>query len=240
MEADQWPTNLGSERDWNFQSQPNPHLNGRAIPMNMGKVLGGGSSINVMLWARGHKSDWDFFASEAGDPAWSYASVLQLYRRLEDWHGAPDPTYRGTGGPVFVQPAPDPNPIAPALLEGARAVGIPTFAHQNGRMMEGVGGAAIIDVRVRAGKRQYVFRSYTFPVMDQPNLTVLTHALVTRVTFAGQRATGVELIYEGQTRSIGAGLEVVLSLGANQTPKVLMQSGTGDQAAFQPFGVHVL
>ena len=78
MEADQWPLNLGSERDWGFQAQPNPHINGRSIPLSMGKVLGGGSSINVMAWARGHKTDWDFFASEAGDPAWNYESVLQI------------------------------------------------------------------------------------------------------------------------------------------------------------------
>src|SRR6516225_10212761 len=71
MEAGKWPLNLASDRDWAFQAQPNPHLNGRSIPMNMGKVLGGGSSINVMIWARGHKNDWDYFASEAGDPAWS-------------------------------------------------------------------------------------------------------------------------------------------------------------------------
>jgi choline dehydrogenase-like flavoprotein len=240
MEADQWPANLGSERDWTFHAQPNPHLNGRSIPLNMGKVLGGGSSINVMAWARGHQRDWDFFAAEADDPAWGYAAVLQLYRRLEDWHGAPDPNYRGTGGPVFVQPAPDPNPVAPALLEGARSVGIPTFENQNGRMMEGGGGAALMDVRVRAGKRQSVFRSYTFPYMDRPNLTVLTHALVTRLTFAGTRATGVELFYDGQTRRVEAGLEVVLALGAIQTPKVLLQSGIGDQDELQRLGIPVV
>jgi len=94
MEAGQWPLNLGSERDWAFMGQPNPHLNGRSIPLNMGKVLGGGSSINVMCWARGHKNDWDFFAAEARDAAWSYESVLNIYRRIEDWHGAPDPKYR--------------------------------------------------------------------------------------------------------------------------------------------------
>src|SRR5437899_707339 len=75
MEAGQWPANLGSDRDWAFQAHPNPNLNGRSIPMNMGKVLGGGSSINVMAWSRGHKNDWDYFASEAGDPAWSYESL---------------------------------------------------------------------------------------------------------------------------------------------------------------------
>src|SRR3982075_285990 len=233
MEAGQWPANLGSDRDWAFQAQPNPHLNGRSIPMNMGKVLGGGSSINVMAWARGHKNDWDFFASEAGDPAWSYESVLNIYRRIEDWHGAPDPKYRGTGGPVFVEPAPGPHPIAPALVEGASSIGIPTFESNNGRMMEADGGASILDLRVRDGKRLSVFRSYTFPYMDRPNLTVLTHALVSRVTFEGRRANGVEIVYNGKTQRIAAGLEIVLSLGAMHTPKVLMQSGIGDQDELQ-------
>ena len=104
-EAGQSLLNLGSERDWGFRAQANPHLNGRSIPMSMGKVLGGGSSINWMAWARGHKNDWDYFAAEAGDPAWNYESVLNTYLRIEDWHGAPDPKYRGTGGPVFVEPA---------------------------------------------------------------------------------------------------------------------------------------
>jgi choline dehydrogenase len=111
MDARQWVTNIGSERYWEFNTEPNPHLNGRAVPMGMGKVLGGGSSINAMIWARGHKSDWDFFASETGDSAWGYESVLDIYRRIEDWQGSPDPEYRGTGGPVFVQPLQrDPNP----------------------------------------------------------------------------------------------------------------------------------
>ena len=172
--ANQWHLNLGSERDWGFVGASNPHLNGRSIPLSMGKVLGGGSSINVMAWARGHKNDWDFFAAEAGDPAWNYEAVLRIYRRMEDWHGAPDPNYRGTGGPVFVKPAPDPNPIPSAMVDGARSIGIPTFDSNNGGMMEGDGGASILDLVVRNGKRQSVFRSYTFPYMDRPNLTVLS------------------------------------------------------------------
>jgi choline dehydrogenase len=237
MEAAQWPLNVGSERDWAFMGQPNPHLNGRSLPLNMGKVLGGGSSINAVGWARGHKNDWDFFAAEAGDTAWNYESVLNLYRRIEDWHGAPDPKYRGTGGPIFVQPAPDPNPIAPAMVEGARSVGIPTFENQNGRMMEGDGGASIFDLLIRDGKRQSMFRSYTFPYMDRPNLTVLTHALVTRLILENKRATGVEISYDGKIRRITAGLEVVLSLGAMHTPKVLMLSGIGDRGELQRLGI---
>jgi choline dehydrogenase-like flavoprotein len=240
MEAGQWPLNLGSERDWSFRAEPSRHVNGRSVPLSMGKVLGGGSSINVMVWARGHKSDWDYFALEAGDPAWSYDSVLTIYRRIEDWHGPSDPKYRGTGGPVFVEPAPNPNPVAPATVAAARSVGIPTFENANGRMMEGAGGASITDVRARNGKRQSVFRSYTFPYMDRPNLTVLTRALVTRLTFEGTRATGVEISYDGKTHRIRAGLEVVLSLGAIQTPKVLMQSGIGDQAELLRLGIPVL
>jgi choline dehydrogenase len=237
MEAGQWPLNLGSERDWAFMAQPNPHLNGRSIPLNMGEVLGGGSSINVMIWARGHKNDWDFFAAEARDAAWNYESVLNIYRRIEDWHGAPDPRYRGTGGPVFVQPAPDPNPVAPAMVEGAHSVGIPTFQNQNGLMMEGDGGAAIMDLRVRDGMRQSVFRSYALPYMDRPNLTVLCHALVTRLVMSGKRASGVEIVHDGKVQRIAAGVEVVLSLGAIHTPKVLMLSGIGDQTELRRLGI---
>ena len=166
-EPGQWPANLGTERDWGFQAIPNPLLNGRRLPLSMGKVLGGGSSINVMVWSRGHRNDWDYFADEAGDPGWSYQSVLGIYRRIEDWRGTPDPLRRGKDGLVYVEPACDPNLIAPAMLEAVRSLGIPTFDDQNGEMMEGEGGAAIADVRIRDGRRLSVFRTYTFPYMDR-------------------------------------------------------------------------
>ncbi|HWN79383.1 MAG TPA: GMC oxidoreductase [Bradyrhizobium sp.] len=176
-------------------------------------------------------------SAEARDAAWSYESVLNIYRRIEDWHGAPDPRYRGTGGLVFVQPAPDPNPVAPAMVEGARSVGIPTFQCQNGLLMEGEGGASIMDVRVRDGMRQSVFRSYVFPYMDRPNLTVLCHALVTRLVMSGKQVSGVEIVLDGKVQRIAAGVEVVLSLGAIHTPKVLMLSGIGDQTELQRLGI---
>src|SRR6516225_8122774 len=239
-DARQWATNIGSERYWQFKAEPNPHLNGRAIPLGMGKALGGGSSINAMIWARGHKSDWEFFASETGDPAWGYESVLDIYRRIEDWQGAPDPRYRGTGGPVFVQPKQDPKPAAPALFEGIRSLGIQIFENQNGRIMEADGGASVPDVRIRDGKRQSVFRSYVFPYMDRPNLTVLPEALITRLSFEDKRTTGVQISYEGSVRRIRAGREVILSLGAIHTPKVLMQSGIGDEVDLNQFGIPVI
>jgi choline dehydrogenase len=236
-EAIQWSTNLGSERDWGFVDQPNPHLNGRSIPLNMGKVLGGGSSVNVMAWSRGHRNDWEFFASEAGDPAWNYESVLNIYRRIEDWHGVPDPKYRGSGGPVYVRPAPISSPIFLAVLGAAAAAGIPAFENPNGRMQESAGGCSIQDVRSRDGKRQSVFRSYTFPCMDRPNLTVLTHATVIRLTLEGTQATGVEIVHNERVQYISAGVEVVLSLGAINTPKILMQSGIGDESELRRLGI---
>ncbi len=239
IEPAQWPLNLGTERDWAFMAEPNAHLNGRAIPMNMGRVLGGGSSINVMVWARGHRADWNHFAAEAGDDAWNYASVLAIYRRIEDWHGPADPTRRGQGGPAYVAPARDPKPTATLMLEAARSIGVPTFDSPNGAMMEGDGGAAINDLRIRDGKRLSVFRSYTYPRMAQPNLTVLTDALVSKLLFDGERVVGVDVILDGQPRQFMAGREVVLSLGAVNTPKVLMQSGIGPASELARHGIPV-
>jgi choline dehydrogenase len=203
----------------------------------MGKVLGGGSSINVMYWARGHKNDWNYFADEAGDAAWNYDSVLNLYRRIEDWHGEADPKYRGTGGPMFVQPLLPTSPMGRAMFVGALSLGIPTFENRNGRMMEGDGGCSLVERGIRDGRRLSVFRSYTFPYMDRPNLTVLTQAMVTRLIIEGKRTTGVEIAYDGKILRVGAGFEVVLSLGAINTPKVLMLSGIGDQGELQRLGI---
>ena len=236
-----WPMTLGSALDWGFVAEPNPNLNGRAIRYSMGKVLGGGSSINVSTWSRGHRADWDFYASESDDPSWSYAAVLDLYRRrVEAWAGSPDPDYRGTHGTVHVQPAADPHPFSVALLEGAEGLGLQRFPNSNGRMMEGVGGCALIDETVRDGKRQSIFRSYVYPIMEQPNITVLTGALAARIQFTGNRATGIEFLHNGKTHRAQATYEVILSLGAIQTPKLLMQSGIGDEAELTNAGIRVL
>jgi choline dehydrogenase len=239
-DAARWLENLGSERDWAFPTRANPHLNGRALLCSMGKVLGGSSSINVMAWSRGHKNDWEGFAEAAGDPAWNYNSVLGIYRRIEDWQGEPDATRRGSGGEVFVQPTPNPHLVATAMVEAASSIGIPAFADQNGAMMEADAGAALANVRIRDGKRLSVFRSYVYPWMDRPNLTVLTGTLVTKVLFDGKRATGVEVVRDGKLEQFQAGCEVVLSLGAIQTPKILMQSGIGDTGQLRSFDIGVV
>ena len=235
----QWPVNLGSERDWGFVSKPIAHLNGRSISLTMGKVLGGGSSINVMAWARGHRSDWDHFAAEAGDKSWGYESVLGIYRRIEHWAGAADPN-RGVGGPVFVAPAPDPNPLAAAIVNGARSLGIPSYPSNNSAMMVADGGASLIDLRVRNGVRQSTFRTYVHPFLDRSNLTVLTGATVTRLVFEANRITGVEFSRGGTNHGVSVVSEVVVSLGAINTPKVLMQSGIGDADELRRFGIPIV
>ena len=236
----QWASNIKTERDWNFQTRPNPYLNGRTDSIAAGKVLGGGSSINALAWARGHRSDWDYFAEQAGDPAWSWKSVLNLYRELEDWQGAPDPDYRGTGGLLYVKQEIGTGPIVPAMFEGTRSVGIPTFDSINGRMMEGPGGCSLTEFRMRNRQRLSIFRTYTFPYMDRPNLTVLSSAFVTRLIFEGRRVSAVEFVYRDKVYRLGVGLEVVLSLGAINTPKVLMQSGIGDQTELRRFGIPIV
>src|SRR5271167_4848045 len=232
-----WFFNLGGEFDWNFGAERSPSVNNRSIVQAMGKALGGGTSINGMVWARGHKNDFDFWAKQAGDDAWNYRHILDIYRRIEDWHGAPDPERRGSGGEVFVQPAPNPGSIAPAFLKAAASLGIPTFADQNGVMQEGPGGAAITNVRIRDGRRLNVPSSYLYPVMDQPNLTLLTGAYVNRLTLEGGTITGVEFEWQGKIRAIKSSSEVVLSAGAIQTPKLLMLSGIGDRTQLDRFGI---
>lgn len=240
MEPAAWPTNLGSDSDWGFVAEPNPELNGRSMPMSMGKVCGGGSSINVMVWARGHRSDWDHFAAESGDASWGYDSVLGLYREIENWQGQADPVRRGSGGPVYVQSAPDPGPAAHAMLDAARELKIPTYASPNGEMMETVGGCAISDVLIRNGKRHSLFRAFTYPYLDRPNLTLLTHTHVNRVLIENGRAVGVEVVRNGAIQRFGAAYEVILSLGAIQTPAVLMRSGVGDEDELRAHDIKVL
>jgi choline dehydrogenase len=232
-----WPMNIRSERDWGYTAQPNPALFGRSLILPMGKVVGGGSSINVMAWVRGHKHDFDLWAKESGDPSWGYAHILQIYKRIENWQGAADPAYRGNGGLLWVQPAKDPNPIAPAMVEAAKSVGIPAFADHNGVMNEGPGGCAIANTRIRDGRRRNIPSDYLYPILHQSNITVLTGAEVRRVTVEKTVATGVEFTWRGEAHTVEAASEVILSAGAINSPKILMLSGIGDSAKLERAGV---
>ena len=232
-----WPTNIRSERDWGHTADASDKVNGRSLILPMGKVVGGGSSINVMVWARGHKNDFDFWAAETGDAGWKYANVLEIYKRIEDWQGKPDPARRGKGGRLWVTAAENPTAIAPALLQAAASVGIPAFDDMNGVMMEGPGGAAIANVRIRNGRRLNLPAAYLHPALGRPNLTVLTGAEVVSLTLEGTRVKGLTFTRNGKTETVLANQRVILSAGTINTPKILMLSGIGDEAELAKHGI---
>jgi len=235
-----WFTNLGTALDWQDASEPTPGLNGRSMSMNTGKVLGGGSSINACNYSRGHRNDFEFWATAAGDKAWDYEHVLAIYRSLENWQGkADDPKRRGRNGPVWVQPAQDPNPCAAAMVDAAAAASIPRFPDINGELMEGAGGAALLDQIIQNGQRRNMPSDFLYPVMNRRNLTVLTGALVQRVSILNGRADGVVFQWQGRTHRIKARKEVVLSAGGLRSPQLLMLSGVGDAATLKVHGIAV-
>ena len=240
MDPGVWFTNLGSDRDWKDVALPSASTNNRAIPEHMGRVVGGGSSINATIWARPFKADLEFWAEASGDRAWGYESGLEIYRRMENWQGAPDARYRGKNGPVWCQPAKDPHPVAPALLAACRTLGYPVFADQNGAREEGGIGFALMNQIIRDGRRQSMARSYLYPVLSRPNVTVLVNTHVDRLTFSGTRATGVQIATASGPKTIGANTEVIVSAGGINTPKLLMLSGIGDEAQLREHGIKTL
>lgn len=240
-DPNQWPMALGSALDWGFAGDPNPALNGRAIPYSMGKALGGGSAVNVSTWSRGHRSDWDSFAAAAGNPRWAYEAVLDLYRtRIENWAGEADSALRGEGGAVRVQPAQNPSDFAHALLAAARDVGLPRFPNANGAMMEAPRGSSLVDEIVVDGRRRSIFDSYVRRSPARSRLTIITGTTVKRIRFDGDRATAVELSQNGVDRLISARQEIMLSCGAIKTPQILMLSGIGDANHLRPHGIPVV
>jgi choline dehydrogenase len=233
-----WMSNIGSSRDWQFQAEPCAGLLGRRAALPMGKVLGGGSSINGLIWARGHKNDFDLWAEQTGDSAWSYASVLEIYKRIENWDGPADHARRGHDGPVYVTRPRDPVPLTAALMEATALAGIPAAEDLNGAVMEGAAGGGIPNVTIRGGnERVSMAAAYLRPVMGQPNLTVLLQACVHRLHFEGRRAAAVEFVHDGRSHLARADCEIILSLGAIHTPKVLMLSGIGDVTRLRRHGI---
>lgn len=237
----QWMSNIGSCRDWGFKAAPQAALHGRTPPLPMGRVLGGGSSINGLVWARGHRVDFDHWAAQAGDSRWGYHAVVKTYRELEDWDGAADPALRGSGGPVRVTIPRDPVPVARALVAACAARGIPEAADLNGRTMEGPGGAGLANVTISAGNERVSMASaFIRPAWGRPNLTVLLEATVRRILLDGRRAVGVEVLSHGRLQRYRAEGEVVLCAGAIQTPKLLMLAGLGDAAELTAMGIPVV
>ena len=240
MDPSVWFTNLGTERDWKDVAIASSSTNNRAIPEHMGRVVGGGSSINATIWVRPFKADLEHWADESGDKAWGYEHGLSIYRRVENWQGTPDARYRGKNGPVWCQPAANPHPLAPAMLAACRSLNLPVLDDQNGAREEGSGGFALMNQIIREGRRQSMARSYLYPVLSRKNVTLLVNTHVDRLTFAGNRATGVEIASASGSRRIQARSEVILCAGGINTPKLLMLSGIGDEAHLRSHGIKTL
>lgn len=237
MAPGQWFTNLGTERDWNDVATATASVNNRAIPEHMGKVVGGGSSINATIWVRPYKSDLDHWADEAGDPAWSYDAALPVFRRMENWQGKPDSFFRGQGGPVWCQPAHDPHPLAPAMLEGCRSLGLAVEGDLNGPREVAGKGFALMNHIIRDGQRVSMARAYLYAALARPNVTLLTNAEVERLIVKGDRVVGVEMRRNGKVAKVFSRSETILAAGAINTPKILMLSGIGDRAELAAHGI---
>ena len=221
-----------SQANWAFETVPQAGLNGRRGYQPRGKVLGGSSSINAMIYARGHRRDYDDWARE-GNAGWSFDDVLPYFKRAEhNERGADD--YHGTRGPLNVMDLRSPNRFGPIFVDAAAQAGYPRNADFNGPEQEGVG---LYQVTHRNGERFSAAKAYLQPHRKRANLKVFTDAQATRIVLEGRRAVGVEFRQAGATRQIAARCEVLLSAGALQSPHLLMLSGIGPGAALQRLGL---
>src|SRR5690242_1994803 len=212
--------------DWRYESEPEPHLHGRKVPHARGKVLGGSSSINGMIFQRGNPLDYERWGADPGMSSWDFAHCLPYFIRMENCLAAgTDDAFRGHSGPLVLERGPATNPLYGAFLEAAQEAGYPLTEDVNGFRQEGF---ARFDRNVYRGRRLSAARAYLHPVMSRPNLEVRTGALTTRVLFDGTRAVGVEYSRWGRpARRVEAG-EVVLCGGAINSPQLLQLSGVGN------------
>ena len=225
---------IGNKRyDWMYSSEPEPHMNGRRITAGRGKLLGGSSSINGMIFQRGNPLDYERWAADPGMQGWDFAHCLPYFKRMESCLAGAD-EYRGGSGPLILERGPVSNPLFGAFFEAVQQAGYPITSDVNGYQQEGF---AAFDRNVRRGRRWSAARAYLHPVMHRKNLTVRTRAQVARVVMDGTRAVGVEVLERGGgTSRILAG-EVILSGGAFNTPQLLQLSGIGDAEFLRSVGV---
>ncbi|MEJ6392095.1 choline dehydrogenase [Gymnodinialimonas sp. 2305UL16-5] len=232
-----YPMNM-RRYDWGFKSEPEPHLGGRVLACPRGKVIGGSSSINGMVYVRGHAMDFDHWA-EAGAEGWAYADVLPYFKRMEHWHSGGhggDPEWRGTDGPLHVTRGPRDNPLFHAFVEAGAQAGYGVTEDYNGQRQEGFGP---MEQTVWSGRRWSAANAYLRPALKRPNCQIL-HGLAQRVVIEEGRATGVELRQGGQTQIIRANREVIVAASAINSPKLLMLSGIGPAAHLAEHGVDVV
>ncbi|WP_321345052.1 choline dehydrogenase [Breoghania sp.] len=218
--------------DWGFESEPEPHLGGRVLQTPRGKVLGGSSAVNGMVYVRGHAEDFDTW-ERMGAKGWDFASVLPYFRRMEASHGATS-DWRGADGPVHVTRGAQANPLYAAFIEAGKQAGYGETEDYNGERQEGFGA---MEMNVWQGKRWSAYDAYLKPNLSRKNLTVISRALVRRVIMEGTHAVGIEYARGDAVHTVLAEREVILAASSINSPKLLMQSGIGNAEDLKQNGI---
>ncbi|MFP5478968.1 MAG: choline dehydrogenase [Alphaproteobacteria bacterium] len=229
-----YPMNMGIY-DWGFATEPEPHLGGRVLATPRGKVLGGSSSINGMVYVRGHARDYDTWA-EMGADGWSYADVLPYFKRMEASHGGSGPEFRGTDGPLHITRGPRENPLFDAFIQAGAQAGYPVTADYNGQQQEGFGP---MEATIWKSRRWSAANAYLKPALAGGNVQVV-RGLARRVVMEGKRAVGVEVDTRAGRQVIRAGREVILAASSINSPKLLLLSGIGPAAHLREHGIEVV
>src|SRR6202162_3227520 len=231
-----WFYNVGGPLDYHLPVTPSPRLNNRKFNMALGHVLGGGTSINAVVWMRGMQRGYDGWSENAAK-GWAFAAVLPVFKKQEDWEGGAN-EWRGSGGPIHIRRPRDPHPTAPAFIDAAREMGLPILDDVNGPMRPGAG---YINMNIAAdGTRVSAARAFLRPALSRPNLTLLLNTKVVKLNFNSTRCAGVRLMTDGAVKDIAADKEVILAAGAINSPKLLMLSGVGEPKALRSFGIDVV
>ena len=224
--------------DWGMSTEPEPHLDGRSLVTPRGKVIGGSSSINGMVYVRGHARDYDHWA-ESGVQGWAYADVLPYFKRMENWHSGGhggDKTWRGRKGPLHVTRGPRINPLTRAFVKAGKQAGYPVTGDYNGEQQEGFGP---FDATIWKGRRWSAANAYLRPALKRPNCT-LTRAFARKIVIEDGRAIGVEVERGGKIEVIRANVEVIVAASSLNSPKLLMLSGIGPAAHLAEHGIDVV
>ncbi|TPI54312.1 MULTISPECIES: GMC family oxidoreductase N-terminal domain-containing protein [unclassified Mesorhizobium] len=222
--------------NWNYKTEPDPGLGGNVDHWPRGKLLGGSSSINAMVWIRGAREDFDDWR-DAGNPGWGYDDLLPAFKALEDNEAGAD-RWRGRGGPLHISDTSDAvHPLTKRYLAAGQQAGLPFNSDFNGAAQEGVG---VYQISTRNGRRMSAARAFLRPAMKRANVRVETNALASRILFEGKRAVGVEYLQNGQTKTARAGREIILSAGSINSPQLLQLSGVGPAALLHGLGIPVI
>ena len=225
----------GTEYDWGYSTTPQTYAKNRQLYWPRGKVLGGSSSLNGMIYVRGNASDYDRWANEFGCTGWDYASVLPYFKKSEDFSRGAD-EFHGAGGPMHVTADYEPHPVTKAIVEAAKQAGWAYNDDTNGATQEGV---AYVDLTTKDGKRHSTAVAFLQPALGRSNLTLITNARVHRVEVSDGRATGVTYMQEGELRTVAVTKEALICGGAVESPRILMLSGIGAKEELEAIGVPV-